>query len=321
MTKAKRPASPALLGGTNYLGKLSHAALRKLIHEHRADIEARSGTVGAIWPRNPSSLSLLGSSTKVEKVVDGVNEGYLMAVQYLAPADEAFPEDSGRSTCPFATTCWKFKPGNRRASMEGENPSTTGCLVISGQMAIPRNMGTRIWKTSLYFGWPDAYRALLRLEIAALEKKAARDGKRAAVRLDGTSDLGYASRIAPEFPGVQFWDYTKVPARTRSKKPENLHITFSYDGSYNGADAADYLSRGGNVSAVLNIAAPKGNASYPELPEGFEIGGEYWPVISGDETDARFTDPEGTVNLLTFKQKTKGGEVLAWENGFANNIN
>jgi len=298
---------------------LSRAALRRSILKRRDEIEKRAGTVGAIWPTLASSLTLLGTSTKIEKVVDGVNEGFLMSVQYLAPADEAFPENSGLSTCPYATTCWRFKLGNRRESMPGENPSESGCLVASGQMAIPRNQGTRIWKTSLYFGWPKAYAALLRMEVAALERKAERQGKRAAVRLDGTSDLGYARKIAPEFPGVQFWDYTKVPARTRSSKPSNLHITFSHDGLYNDADCNDYLERGGNVSAVLNVAAPKGNASYPELPDGFQIGDRWWPAISGDETDARFTDPAGTVNLLTFKQKESGHEVVAWENGFAQN--
>ena len=296
---------------------MNRTQLREWIHRNREDIEKRSGTVGAIWPRNASSLTLLGTSTKIEKVVDGVNESYLMSVQYLAPADEAFPANSGKSTCPLATTCWRFKPGNRRASMAGENPSDSACLVASGQMAIPRNRGTRIWKTALYFGAPYAYRALLALEIAALERKATREGKIAAVRLDGTSDLGYAAKIAADFPNVQFWDYTKVPARTRSSRPDNLHITFSYDGSFNAADSADYLSRGGNVSAVLAIPAPKGNASYPELPATFKLDGVEWPAVSGDDTDARFTDPAGTVNLLTFKQKTSGNEITARENGFA----
>lgn len=299
---------------------MSHTQLRKAIHADRDAIEERSGTVGAIWPRNPSSLTLLGSSTKIEKVVDGVNESYLMSVQYLAPADEAFPAHSGASTCPFATTCWRFKAGNRRASMEGENPTDSACLVNSGQMAIPRNRGTRIWKTALYFGAPKAYRALLAFEIAALERKATREGKIAAVRLDGTSDLGYAAKIAADFPNVQFWDYTKVAARTRSSRPDNLHITFSYDGSFNAADSADFLARGGNVSAVLAVAAPRGNASYPELPATFELDGIEWPVVSGDETDARFTDPAGTVNLLTFKQKSLGNETVALENGFAKNL-
>ena len=76
-------------------------------------------------------------------------------------------------------------------------------------------------------------------------------------------------------------------------------------------------ARGGNVSAVLAVAAPKGNAIYPQLPETFELDGIEWPVVSGDETDARFTDPAGTVNLLTFKQKTSGNEITARENGFA----
>ncbi len=299
------------------LNGMTGAALRRTIHAHRNEIEKASGTVGALWPRNPSSLVLLGTSTKIEKTVDGVNEGYLMAVQYLAPADEAFPANSGRSTCPMATTCWKFKTGNRRASLAGDNPSASGCLVSSGQLAIPRNRGTRIWKTALFFGWPAAYRALISTEIRALETKATKEGKTAAVRLDGTSDLGFARKIAPDFPGVVFWDYTKVSARTLSARPSNQHLTYSYDGSTNGETAAAYLRAGGNVSAVLAIPAPRGKASYPALPETFEIGGQSFPAISGDETDARFTDAPGTVNLLTFKQKTKGNEIAARADGFA----
>ena len=71
------------------------------------------------------------------------------------------------------------------------------------------------------------------------------------------------------------------------------------------------------MSAVLAIPAPKGNASYPELPATFKLDGVEWPAVSGDDTDARFTDPAGTVNLLTFKQKTSGNEITARENGFA----
>ena len=76
----------------------------------------------------------------------------------------------------------------------------------------------------------------LAAEIGKLRKRAAAKGLKAAVRLNGTSDLPYERYKVPGtdknimelFPDVQFYDYTKLDNRFINKKlPANYHLTFS----------------------------------------------------------------------------------------------
>jgi hypothetical protein len=119
-----------------------------------------------------------------------------------------------------------------------------------------------------------------------------------AVRLNGSSDLPW-ERLHPdlfaEFPNVQFFDYTKVPARMeRFLKdptwPKNYHLTFSAQ-PHNHDAARNFLDQGGTVAVVF----------WPEVPQS------HWgkPVIDGDKHDARFLDQAGTIVGLKAKGQAK----------------
>ena len=110
---------------------------------------------------------------------------------------------------------------------DSSKPCWMYCLDESGRGVFDNVQEARQKRAALFLKDRPAYKAKLVKEIKALERKAKRENKRAAVRLNGTSDLRW-ERIFPElfgmFPDVQFYDYTKVPERVT---PDNYHLTFS----------------------------------------------------------------------------------------------
>jgi hypothetical protein len=93
------------------------------------------------------------------------------------------------------------------------------------------------------------------------------------------------------FPHVQFYDYTKIPITRRRNRPANYHLTFSLS-ERNEADAKRALTAGVNVAAVFPTR------DFPPTYLGT-------PVIVGDESDLRFTDPRGVVVALYAKGSAK----------------
>ena len=170
------------------------------------------------------------------------------------------------------------------------NKCADPCLDTAGRGQIRRESDlilatihrARIRRTSRYFLDREGFLAQLRRELANLQTLAERKGLRPVARLDGTSDLGLAFLLAPEFPGITFYDYTKVPTRVRRPRPANHHVTFSR-GAGNEPEALRLLGEGHNVAVVFTT---RPGEALPETWRGF-------PVISGDANDFRFTDPTG----------------------------
>lgn len=222
----------------------------------------------------------LASNPKTLKLLDELGiEGIGLS---LAPADEVAPYlGRGVTVCPFARA----------------NECDRVCLAFGGRGALgtetdPWNHAihrARIRRTLAYFVLRHEFMARLRHELRLLVKRARKKGRRAVARLDVLSDLGLAERLAPEFPEVTFYDYTKVAARVRRwlrGGPANYHLTFSR-GSANGAEARALAEAGANVAVVFR----------DELPERWYGR----PVVWGDEHDFRFLDPRGVVVGLVAK--------------------
>ena len=117
------------------------------------------------------------------------------------------------------------------------------------------------------------------------------------VRLNGTSDIAFHKKgIMDEFPGIQFYDYTKYPfaKRPTSKLPSNYHLTFSRSEhaiSYSiGADIGNNLENGRNVAVVFDVV--------PTTWHGIK-------VIDGDSHDMRFLDSVGVIVGLKAKGEAK----------------
>lgn len=224
--------------------------------------------------------------------------GYLTAILHLAPHKSA----GGPSVCPNAT------PGCIAACL---NTAGRGGIFKRGESsnAIQR---ARIARTQLWQSDPDTFLAQLTKELRALERRASKLGLKPAVRLNGTSDLPWedlAPELFVEFPGIQFYDYTKEPMRVvRSHfglcaHPSNYRLTYSlHDRPESLRIALELLRGGANVAAV---------AAGFDLLERCMVVGESFSMpgagmmLDGDSHDLRFLDPPGSIVVLSPKGRAK----------------
>lgn len=237
-------------------------------------------------PLNPT---LLGSSHKVEL---GEGLGYLTAVVYMEPATGAFLPGDGRTLCPFATV-----------------DCETTCLgTHAGRMASDSMRAPRLWKAALFLGARGLFMELLRTEVRAHARKAERLGKVAVVRFDGSTDTGTGAELMLlGIPGLQVYDYTKVPRRAAgaARGPGQYDVTFSRSGT-NDAECVRVLKEGGRVAVVFDTAR---GAELPATWEGF-------PVVDGDEHDLCFLRPAGVVLGLRFKAAARRAEAIETAGAF-----
>lgn len=227
------------------------------------------------------------------KAIKSLGQNVHTAILHFAPAKKSVPY-GGFNVCPSADGC--------------EGP----CLDTAGRGGIPDGRGgefanviqaARIRKTVEFTR--ERYRFLARLfaEVGRFEREALKSGLTPAVRLNGTSDIrwervsfGPFQNIMTAFPGVVFYDYTKLPAWRAESLPENYSLTFSRGVSMSDETARAILSRGHNLAVVFAVAK---SADLPKEWNGA-------PVIDGDVSDARFLDPRGCVVGLRAKGKAKG---------------
>jgi hypothetical protein len=217
---------------------------------------------------------LLGVSTNY-KTIKSEKLGVLTGIIYMSPY-----KLSGKNVCPGAS-----------------KGCAAACLNTAGRGAMGVVQTARLKKTNRF--WDDRGQFLqdLALEIGKLQRQAEARGMKAAVRLNGTSDLPYERYKVPGtdknimelFPDVQFYDYTKLENRfTKGQLPANYHLTFSR------AEDNDH-----KLPEVLKhtSAAVVFSGELPETWRGY-------PVIDGDEHDARFTDAGAGV-IIGLKAKGK----------------
>jgi hypothetical protein len=230
-----------------------------------------------------NNLPFTGKMLSVDtnaKTIKGQAYGYMTGIMYFAPARK-----SGFNVCASST------------------PSCEeGCLYSAGRGAFNSVQLSRLAKTRFYFEDRPAFMARLIRAIARLVAKAKRGGFVPVVRLNGTSDIPWERvRFAEQtifdlFPGVQFYDYSKITKRAiawaNGDMPQNYHLTFSRSGD-NDEAVEQVLAAGGNVAMVFSKDA------YKAVLKAGEYQGR--PVLDGDKSDLRFADPSGHVVALKAK--------------------
>lgn len=213
-----------------------------------------------------------------QKTAKGEKLGYLTAIMHLAPA-----KLSGKNVCPKAS-----------------NGCEKACLNTAGRGIYNTTQKARIAKTLRYFNDTVQFEKDLESDILAVIRKAQRENKKVAIRINGTSDIPkLAIKFAQKFPNVQFYDYTKIAKTFDKELPKNYHLTFSRSET-NEIEALEILKRGFNVAVVFN--------KLPKKYKGFE-------VVNGDDTDLRFLDKKGVIVGLKAK-----GKALKDTSGFVVSI-
>ena len=233
-------------------------------------------------PRN-----ILGTSVKVEK---GEAQGVLTAVAYLSPGREA-----GVNMCPMAAGC------------------EAGCLgTTTGRLRMDQSTRARISKTLWFMLFRERFLRRLNWEITGHAMTAEALGMIPAIRLNGSSDIAWERHGVPQaHPGVQFYDYTKLPAKSRADAPDNYRLTFSLSERPDSkGHALQWLDAGGNVAVVVAGESAKVKDAKAAAASIVEAGtltmfmGEQFhthAAIDGDETDIRFDDPPGAWVVLYAK--------------------
>ena len=225
---------------------------------------------------------LLTQKSHKIKVTHEAEKEYLVAIQYLAPEKTA-----GKNVCPFATDC------------------KAPCLATSGRMRMSPCQEAMKIRTRYFWEHREDYKKRLVREIWEHARRARKQNKKPAIRLNGTSDLAWEiifPNLFTAFPGIQFYDYTKYPYHKRTNLPKNYYLLRSHHKG-NNTETEEILKRG-NLAVCFTTKKDK---ALPAVWRGHE-------VIDGDLYDLRFKDKKGVV--VGLRAKGKARKLPATENGF-----
>ena len=225
-------------------------------------------------------MKLLSIDTNA-KTSKNTQFGYLTGILYFAPY-----KLSGVNLCPMA---------EKAGCIEG-------CLNTAGRGVFNNVQKARLNRSKLFNTDQNAFMRQLVDEIGELSRKANKLGIKAAVRLNGTSDIQWEKikfkwfnkdqTIFDIFPNVQFYDYTKIP--NRSNLPDNYDLTFSYSGA-TGFDKYNQraINNGVRIAAVF------------DKPENIPVTFHKRKVFDGDKHDLTFLNPKNAVLGLYAKGKAR----------------
>jgi len=236
--------------------------------------------------RNPYKARLLNLGltyrpilgTASAKTIKGQKIGMLTGIIYLVPD---------------ATICSMAKLAGCMAP----------CLSTAGRGAFRTIQKQRQAKTDCFKTDQRAFMLSFAADVWSLARAAKRRGMTPLVRPNGTSDILWENIEACDglnifqcFPDVQFYDYTKHPARKLAGKTAgNYDLTYSFSGITPIAITHKGLLNPDNsrVAVVFHKRS--------EIPASFRG----WPVVDGDNTDVRHIEPKTVVVALYSKGKAK----------------
>ena len=231
------------------------------------------------------------SNPKLAKLGRPVAGLYSTLSLSLAPADMA-----GIDLCPMrSASCTAGCLGHN----SGHSAMGRGAANDRSVMTMVRQ--ARIRRTQALFGSDlfTSHNALqsITAEIRAFVKRCKRRGVFPAVRMNAFSDIVW-EKVWPElftrFPGVTFYDYTKIPSRMYGTLPQNYSLTFSRSETNQGQAISVLQSTEHNVAIVFGVKNP---ADMPTTWNGFR-------VIDGTADDMRFLDAPNTIVGLSWKGPT-----------------
>lgn len=158
-------------------------------------------------------------------------------ILYLAPATQ---NSKGAELCPHRTA-----------------GCTAACLFTAGRGKFGSVKGARINKTEYFLADPKTFLAQLALELIAINKRYQKQNKKAAIRLNGTTDRDFlyllgkkAGIVWQELTSLVFYDYTKTLKKAQRYSGTGYVHAFSRSED-NEVQAIQYLNEGGIVAAVF----------------------------------------------------------------------
>lgn len=199
-------------------------------------------------------------------------------ILYMSPAAQ---NSKGADLCPFRS-----------------KGCTAACLYTAGRGKFNNVQRARMNKSEYFIRDKKTFLAQLALELKAINKRQLKKGTKAAIRLNGTTDVDFVyllkNRVgldALQLEGLVFYDYTKDPHRVKRYAGSNYTLTFSR-AEDNEPHALEVLKNSGIVSAVFADRLP-------QFYKGFE-------VIDGDQSDDLMIKAAQAVNVLKRTRKGQG---------------
>lgn len=224
-------------------------------------------------------VSYLGCTTKNAKMMYSFKNGTETYCMHFAPFNM-----SGHLVCPKGQHCKDF-------CLNGSGRNKADILARGEKHSIA-NLA-RIKRTKAFFKNKDLFMQTLIHEIEVAEKRAKRNNREFAVRLNGTSDISplafkyQGKNILEWFPNIQFYDYSKCFNREKvANDYDNYDVTFSFDG-YNWDKCEDVLKRGGKVAVIFD------GGKLPKMFKGFK-------VHDASKYDMRYLDQNGQIMGLHY---------------------
>lgn len=224
--------------------------------------------------------NLLSKGDTNAKTAKNSLESYIL---YLAPYKQ---NSKGINLCPNASKgCIK------------------SCLFTAGRGKFSNVQQSRINKANFYVNDKLGFLAQLLKELNNINKRAKKEGKKIAIRLNGTSDIDFIGQIKnnfdldilTEFTNLVFYDYTKILGKIEKYKGQNYYLTFSRSEETTNDQIKKAIELGANVSAVFKN----------ELPNFYKIDNLNIQVINGDKTDIEMIFNRGKILGLKAKGQAK----------------
>jgi len=229
-----------------------------------------------------------------------VAAGFSPGAEILTSPGENLKLTKGRWPI-FGLSLASARTSGRNVCLDSTPACRRLCLHTAGKGALPRNQAIRALRTRFYFDHPETFVSLV---VGEIERgmRAYRDVPRIGWRPNVLSDIPWED-VAPIMvgprPRVRAYDYTKTWDRTGTDR-----YTLTYSRSERTRDV-DILEA---VGGGRNVAVPFTTARGRRLPRRY-LG---IPVIDGDMTDYRVTDPAGVIVGIRAKGRAR---MRAYRNG------
>ena len=249
-------------------------------------------------------LSVSSDPKTVKSLIDGI----LTGVMYGMPAN-----GSGEwNDCPFASL---------GCTMACLNTSGHGGIGLDQDNLNPVQIA-RLKRSAFFHTRRSEFWTMLIRDIDRLIRKAKKLGLKAAVRLNGTTDVKWesqpvvidgvkiANNIMELYPDLVYYDYTAWPYAKRPNEtlPINYHLTFSRKEN-NDDQIAENISHGRNCTVVVDIPSRDKTALIP-------ITWREIPTFDADRSDFRPNDPIGRILILRYKSAKASSLADALASGF-----
>ena len=210
------------------------------------------------------------------KTVKGEKLNVSTIVDYLAPE-----KLSGVNMCSMAGIAECAKP----------------CLNMAGRGAMTSVQLSRIRKTMFFNQYRDKFLEMFKQEVITHAKYCQKNNFICAVRPNGTSDVRWELLIWDFMVemhhkyGVRWYDYTKIANRI-IPDTKVYDLTFSYSG-------VQLYQKFVDTAKALGMRIAVVFRHVEDIPTHF-MGME---VVGGDDSDARFLEPQGVICALYAKGK------------------